>query len=63
MAAARHRPDAHGAGDGALVALVATPAGEALYRSLGFAETSGGSRALFVRQPPAPAAPEKRSFG
>lgn len=46
-----------------LVALVATPAGEALYRSLGFAETSGGSRALFVRQPPAPAAPEKRSFG
>ncbi|HET7093993.1 MAG TPA: GNAT family N-acetyltransferase, partial [Thermomicrobiales bacterium] len=36
-----------------LVALVATPAGDALYRSLGFAEASGGSRALFLRSGPA----------
>lgn len=36
-----------------LVALVATPAGDALYRSLGFAETSDGSRALFIRAPAA----------
>lgn len=55
-----------------LVALVATPAGDALYRSLGFAETSNGSRALFIRSPvptPAPTdlaadhGPDKRSFG
>ncbi|HEU5432136.1 MAG TPA: GNAT family N-acetyltransferase, partial [Thermomicrobiales bacterium] len=57
-----------------LVALVATPAGVALYRSLGFAETSNGSRALFIRSPAAPAPnessvtssddrPEKRPVG
>ncbi len=57
-----------------LVGLVATPAGDALYRSLGFGETSNGSRALFLR-PALPAAPsadippsadpaqEKRPFG
>lgn len=50
-----------------LVGLVATPAGDALYRSLGFAETSNGSRALFLRPaappPTEPAAPEKRPVG
>jgi GNAT superfamily N-acetyltransferase len=32
-----------------LVALVATPAGEQMYRSRGFSEESLGSTALFVR--------------
>jgi GNAT superfamily N-acetyltransferase len=34
-----------------LVSLIATPAGEALYRSAGFAETDGRSTALFMRDP------------
>ena len=34
-----------------LVSLSATPAGEALYRSAGFAETDGRSTALFMRDP------------
>jgi GNAT superfamily N-acetyltransferase len=34
-----------------LVSLVATPAGEALYRSAGFAESDGRSTALFMRDP------------
>jgi GNAT superfamily N-acetyltransferase len=34
-----------------LVSLIATPAGEALYRSAGFAETDGRSTALFMRNP------------
>jgi GNAT superfamily N-acetyltransferase len=34
-----------------LVSLIATPAGEALYRSAGFAETDGRSTALFMRGP------------
>ena len=38
-----------------LVSLIATPAGEALYRSVGFAESDGRSTALFMRDPqPAP---------
>jgi GNAT superfamily N-acetyltransferase len=32
-----------------LVSLIATPAGEALYRAAGFAETDGRSTALFLR--------------
>jgi GNAT superfamily N-acetyltransferase len=32
-----------------LVSLIATPAGEALYRAAGFAETDGRSMALFLR--------------
>jgi GNAT superfamily N-acetyltransferase len=34
-----------------LLSLIATPAGEALYRSVGFAETDGRSIALFMRDP------------
>ena len=34
-----------------LLSLIATPAGEALYRSAGFAETDGRSIALFIRDP------------
>ena len=34
-----------------LVSLIATPAGEALYRSVGFAESDGRSTALFMRDP------------
>jgi GNAT superfamily N-acetyltransferase len=34
-----------------LVSLIATPAGEALYRSAGFTGTDGRSTALFVRDP------------
>jgi GNAT superfamily N-acetyltransferase len=34
-----------------LVSLIATPAGEALYRAAGFAETDGRSVALFRRHP------------
>ena len=34
-----------------LLSLIATPAGEALYRSAGFAETDGRSIALFMRDP------------
>ena len=34
-----------------LVSLIATPAGEALYRSAGFAESDGRSIALFMRDP------------
>jgi GNAT superfamily N-acetyltransferase len=34
-----------------LLSLIATPAGEALYRSAGFAETDGRSTALFRRDP------------
>jgi len=38
-----------------LVSLIATPAGEALYRSVGFAESDGRSTALFMRDSqPAP---------
>ncbi|MDP9471779.1 MAG: GNAT family N-acetyltransferase [Chloroflexota bacterium] len=35
-----------------LVALVSTAAGEALYRATGFAESNGGSTALFLRPDP-----------
>jgi aralkylamine N-acetyltransferase len=34
-----------------LVPLIATPAGEALFRAAGFAETDGRSTALFMREP------------
>jgi len=34
-----------------LVSLIATPAGEALYRAVGFAESDGRSTALFMRDP------------
>ena len=34
-----------------LVSLIATPAGEALYRAAGFAESDGRSIALFMRDP------------
>jgi GNAT superfamily N-acetyltransferase len=34
-----------------LLSLIATPAGEALYRAAGFAETDGRSTALFMRDP------------
>jgi GNAT superfamily N-acetyltransferase len=34
-----------------LVSLIATPAGEGLYRAAGFAETDGRSTALFRRDP------------
>ena len=34
-----------------LVSLIATPAGEALYRAAGFAETDGRGIALFLRDP------------
>ena len=34
-----------------LVSLIATPAGDALYRSAGFAESDGRSIALFMRDP------------
>ena len=34
-----------------LVSLIATPAGAALYRAAGFAETDGRSTALFIRDP------------
>jgi len=34
-----------------LLSLIATPAGEALYRAVGFAETDGRSIALFRRDP------------
>jgi hypothetical protein len=32
-----------------LISLIATPAGEALYRASGFAESDGRSTAMFIR--------------